>query len=125
MKISAAMALLSVASTALGGVVLHMPPPPAVPQIPQGASASAGSVSPLQRFAAGEPAKDRAGNVILQYLPPTVHAGGRSNWGGSGWGGYPYGWSGFGWGGFGYNSWVYPSIISPCCCPIETPCEII
>jgi hypothetical protein len=115
MKMFALASAFSVATVAVGGVVIHMPPPPAAVQ------STSASGTALQRFAAGEPAKDRAGNVLLYTLPPTVtYNGGGSSWGGgSGWGGY--GWGGYGWGGYG---WGYPIILTPCCNPCENPMPV-
>ncbi len=99
------------ATEVLAGVVLRMPPAP-VRQVASAASV----VTPLQRFAVGEPAKDRAGNVILQQVTDSPQIG-NSDWGGYGgygWGGYGYG--GYGWGGYG--GWGYgPVLFVECCSP--------
>lgn len=110
--------MFCIGSAAFGGVVIQMPVAPATTPV-AAATSTTPAVSPLQRFAIGERAKDRAGNVVLYTLPPTVTSGGGGNgWGGgSGYGGYGYG--GFGYGGFG---WRYPLIYSPCCRP-NVPCE--
>ncbi len=88
-----------IAGSAAAGVVIQMPAVPAAPASSAGPAAQTSKVSPLQRFALGEPAKDRAGNAILYGLPPTVAYGG----GGSGWGGYGRGgvWLGRVWLGLG------------------------
>ena len=115
MKIVPLSVMLCIGSAALGGVVIQMPAAPSTTSV----AAATPAVSPLQRFAIGEPAKDRAGNVILYTLPPTVTSGG----GGDGWGwGGGYGYGGYGYGGYG---WSYPIIYSPCCVPCRpvTPCE--
>jgi len=113
MKIVPLSVMLCIGSAALGGVVIQMPAAPSTTSV----AAATPAVSPLQRFATGEPAKDRAGNVILYTSPPTVTSGG----GGDGWGG-GYGHRGYGWGGYGYS---YPIIYSPCWVPCRpvTPCE--
>jgi hypothetical protein len=109
-----------VGAAASGDVVIQMPAAPAVVvPVVSGSASSTGaqgqSVSPLQRFAIGEPAKDRAGNVILAFVPSSVNVGG------GGYGGY--GWGGYGWGGYGWSSWGwgYPFMMPSCCNPCDTP----
>ncbi|MDP7030118.1 MAG: hypothetical protein QF733_07855 [Phycisphaerales bacterium] len=101
------LAVLTCSLDVSGGVVLHMPPPPSRP-------ASAAAVTPLQRFAVGEPAKDRAGRVILQQVTSSPRVG--NGWGGYGRGGY--GWGGYGWGGYGWGwgGWG-PMVVVDCCHP--------
>lgn len=109
------------AASATADVVIRMPAVPASAVAPAASASKAPAVRPLQRFAIGEPAKDRAGNVILYTLPPTV----TSNGGGSGWGNYGvgYNWGGYGWGGYGWGGWGWgsPIILSPCCTPCDVP----
>jgi len=119
MKIVSLALMGMVAAAASGDVVIQMPAVSAA-SVPAAAapidSSPASSVSPLQRFARGEPAKDRAGNVIQYYVLPSANVGG------GGYGGYGYGGYGFGWGGFGWASWDwgYPFLMSPCCNPCES-----
>ena len=96
-----------IAGSAAAGVVIQMPAAPAAPASSAGPVSQTSKVSPLQRFALGEPAKDRAGNAVQYGLSPTVTYGG----GGSGWGGY-------GWG------WGYPIILMPCCNPCDQPMPV-
>jgi hypothetical protein len=111
MKIVPLSVMLCIGSAAFGRVVIQMPAPPVTTAVAAGAS-STPAVSPLQRFGISEPAKDRAGNVILHTLPATVTSGG----GGNAWSsGYGYGWRRYGWG--------YPIICLPCVRPYPTPCE--
>jgi|ETNmetMinimDraft_26_1059896.scaffolds.fasta_scaffold37465_2 hypothetical protein len=106
-----------IAGSAAAGVVIQMPAVPAAPASSAGPVSQTSKVSPLQRFALGEPAKDRAGNAVQYGLSPTVTYGG----GGSGWGGYGRG--GYGRGGYGWG-WGYPIILVPCCNPCDQPMPV-
>ena len=108
MRIVGAM-LLALLPAASGGVVLQMPPPPTRPIV---AAKPATPVTALQRFAVGEPAKNSAGQVILQQINRTPQFGGGSDWGGYG---YGYGWGGYGYGWGGYIYGCMPVYITPCC----------
>ncbi len=108
MRCSLMLAALALTLEAFGGVVLHMPPPPAAPVI-----SNARTVTPLQRFAAGEPAMDRARNLILLPVSSSSQAGGGYGWDGYGWGGYGWGGYGYGWGAWGCS----PAIFIECCQP--------
>jgi hypothetical protein len=101
-----------IAGSAAAGVVIQMPAVPAASVSSAGPTSQTPKVNPLQRFALGEPAKDRAGNAIRYGLSPAVTYSGR----GSGWGGYS--WGGYGWGGYG---WGYPIVLVPCCNPCDQP----
>jgi CubicO group peptidase (beta-lactamase class C family) len=106
MRIVGAM-LLMLSPAAFGGVVLQMPPAPMRPVV---AAKPVTPVTALQRFAVGQPAKNSAGQVILQQANSASQVGGGSDWGGYG---YGYGWGGYGygWGGIGcVRVWI-----TPCC----------
>lgn len=120
------------ATTAAAEVVVRMPPPPAAvpavtadPNTPTASTTASTTASAtasdqaLDNFARGEPAKDRAGNILVQMALPLngggvgVEGGGASYFNGTygpGYGGWPFwGWYGY-WGGY---QWCPPTPCPP------------
>ena len=112
-----AISTVLIAAPAVGGVVLKMPPPPAVAPVAKVVSASAttsAGVTPLQRFVSDDPARNHAGEVILLTVPESSSDNDFAEWSGPRWGGS--GGYGYGYGNYGYGwGWGSPIIINEYC----------